>query len=99
MDFKREYLGQWADPSELERNLDSLAEEYYRRTEAYDLEVCTGATVRGAIMPANDTQFMLINHNARLIQGEMEARVLASGGTRKEWREALQACRKRRSKL
>lgn len=69
--------------------LDDLAEEYYRRTEAYDLAVCTGPMGCDGILPATRDEFNLINRNAIAILRELNHRALVSGYTFTELRTAM----------
>jgi len=62
------------EPSDCDKYLYDLSEEYHRRTEEYDLYVCTGPMGRDGILPANNYQYCLINKNAIKILRELKER-------------------------
>ncbi len=62
--FKNEYLGDFR-PSERDKKLHDLANEYHITCEFYDQTVCTGPIMRdGSILPANGQQQALISRHA-----------------------------------
>lgn len=87
--FRREYLGMPMQETDDERKLRELAEEYHRRTEAYDRTICTGPIKRGAIMPANGWEASQINRHAIGVRDALEAGALKLGFTPKQWRDAI----------
>ncbi|MDA7086495.1 hypothetical protein PH586_08900 [Pseudomonas sp. SA3-5] len=50
--------------TEREQQLQTIAEQYVRETEAYDRSVCTGPIRYGEITPATHQEFLLVNRNA-----------------------------------
>lgn len=54
--------------------LQSLAEEYYTRCEAFDLQVCSGPLTYDGIMPGNAQELIIINRHARDVLTEIKQR-------------------------
>lgn len=78
--FRSEWLNEPPEVSAEEKAAYKLAEEYHRRTEAYDRLVCSGPIGRdGGIMPANGYQRHLVNANARLVLAELVAEAARQG--------------------
>lgn len=70
-------------------DLVELADEYHRRTEAFDRTVCTGPIGRDGIMPANARELGLINANAQRIRRELVDRAVRAGFTEAQFKEAM----------
>lgn len=87
--FRREYLGVPPQETDDERKLRELAEEYHRRTEAYDRTICTGPIKRGAIMPATAWEGSQINRHAKAVRDELEVEAVKLGFTPQQWRDAI----------
>jgi hypothetical protein len=51
--------------TERDQQLQSIAEQYVRETEAYDRSVCTGPIRHGAILPVTAHQRALVIRNAQ----------------------------------
>lgn len=51
--------------TERDQQLQTIAEQYVRETEAYDRSVCTGPIRHGAIVPATGRELALVNRNAQ----------------------------------
>jgi hypothetical protein len=77
--FVSEYRCTWPKPTEEEKFINSLAEEYHRRTEEYDRTVCTGPILHGGIMPASDWERCAINKNASAVKRELMDRAEQRG--------------------
>lgn len=52
-------------PSDSEKRLMAIAQQYASETEAYDRTVCTGPILHDGIMPVTRREFALVNRNAR----------------------------------
>lgn len=67
-DFKRMYFCNF-EPSEKDRLLYALAEQYENMCESYDRSVCSGKSkYDGCAMPANRVQLELINRKAQKVK-------------------------------
>lgn len=91
--FRREYLGITHQETADERKLRALAEDYHRRTEAYDRTICTGPILRGGIMPANGWESSQINRHAKAVRDELEVEAAKLGFTPQQWRDAIRRAR------
>ena len=80
-------MGNWQ--TGINSKLLDLAQQYYDRTERYDRIVCTGPIRNGSIMPADGTQFSLINRNARRVMNELMKEVIDLGFGFKDFKNAL----------
>lgn len=63
-EYEKDYLGKFEDTAK-ERHALLLWLEYFVGTETYDRIVCTGPIGLDGILPANNTQRMAIEQNAR----------------------------------
>jgi hypothetical protein len=72
MNFKREYLGEFPEPSEAEKAALSVWVDYYFRTERFDRYICT-AKKDGVAMPANgEEQGKICRFSAMLRKSSLE---------------------------
>ena len=62
--------------TERDQQLQSIAEQYVRETEAYDRSVCTGPIRYGEITPATPQDFLLVNRNAKQLLDTHPDRVI-----------------------
>ncbi len=67
------------------------AERYHIACEAYDRTVCTGPVFHGAVMPATQQEYCLINRHALGVLQRVRAEALANGFTRMEVLKAISA--------
>lgn len=51
--------------TERDQQLQAIAEQYVRETEAYDRTVCTGPIRHGEITPVTTRELALVNRNAQ----------------------------------
>jgi hypothetical protein len=72
-----------------EIRLRELAEEYHRRTEAYDRLVCSGPIHNGAIMPASGVESAAISRNAQAVRDDLFKDLGPLGFDRQQWMEAI----------
>ncbi|KVN27004.1 hypothetical protein WJ63_14480 [Burkholderia pyrrocinia] len=86
-DFERIYL---AEPERRPLPLDTLADEYHRRCEAYDRTVCTGPIRGGEIVPATARELMIINRHACKLRDELRDRAACMGYLPAEFGKAIQ---------
>lgn len=87
--FVQEFLGIPQIPTERDRFLDRLAEEYHERTEAFDRRVCSGEK-DGVAMPTNGRESGQINRHALQVRKELLERGMGYGITSKELHRAIQ---------
>lgn len=72
-----------------DRVLVELADEFHRRTEAFDRTVCTGPMTQNGVMPANHREGAVINANAQRIRRELVDRAVQAGFTEAQFKEAM----------
>lgn len=68
--FLQEFMGIPWEEDEREKLLRQLAEEYHKRTEAFDQRVCSGKR-NGVTIPANGRERAEISRNARQVRDEL----------------------------
>lgn len=89
--YANEMYGEWLQPTEREVQLQSLAEQYHTRCEAYDVGVCSGISPRtGDAMPTNGHESALINRNARKVHIDVVREGASLGFTEWEVTKAIQ---------
>jgi hypothetical protein len=57
--------------TERDQQLQAIAEQYVRETEAYDRTVCTGPIRYGEISPASPRELALVNRNAKELMNSL----------------------------
>lgn len=83
-------FGKLHEPTDHEKLLRELAEEYHKRCNEYDNQICTGKNHRGEKVPETTYQYADIVNNARKVRQELEARALRNGLTIGELTGAIQ---------
>ena len=91
-EFKHEYFCDFKDSSD--GYLKSIAAEYHRRAEEYDRKVCTGPIINGSVMPASNTELIMINRHTNSLLEELKERASREFGV--DGRDAIRAIRKYR---
>ena len=89
-EFKREYFCDFKDSSD--GYLKSIAAEYHRRAEEFDRKVCTGPIIMNHIMPASNTELIMINRHANSLLEELKERASREFGV--DGRDVIRAIRK-----
>lgn len=64
MEFKREYLVEWAQPSKGYKEAYKLWLWYFYHCELYDSRICTGKNQYDDYVPMTNMEYKLINQNA-----------------------------------
>ena len=91
-EFKREYFCDFKDSSDEDEYLKSIAAEYHRRAEEYDIKVCTGQIINGSVMPSSNAELRLINRHANSLLKELKERARIEFGI--DGREVTRVIRK-----
>jgi hypothetical protein len=82
--------GAWLVESEEERKLQSLAEQYCTRCEAYDQGVCTGKHPKtGEAMPATSDEQWAVNTHAHTVHEEIVQQAHVMGFTEEQVVQAI----------
>ena len=77
------------EPSERDKQLNELANQYHERTEDYDRTVCTGPIINGEIRPVHPHERSLINQNAHRVHREIQKEARIQGFTSLELQKAI----------
>lgn len=66
-----------------------FAREYYRRTEEYDLTICSGRSGPDGVMPATPDEMRLINRNAIQVRKDLDQQVQRKGYSIEKFSEVM----------
>lgn len=75
-DFKREYQ---CEVPKVSGDV-KIYDEYYKMTEEFDKDVCTGQVINGGRLPANGEESRRINRNARSVRDDLMHKYEISAG-------------------